>query len=298
MNASATLSLNIFSVDSFIFKCSAVEKACFTGKARLLIVRSNPFKSKKNLNTKAGVKLLCRHISDKQRVLLACNSSDENSFFTKVFPSTVRRKSREAGKTISLPTLFPRGMFKATNCFRDYDCLILTSAGLFTTLEDIGMTLSLLRGKDVSWSEIKNEEDKKPAMHMGRFKDPGLHEIYVKKALGEIQQAIYRSALREGKDVLVVLALPDPYWLMELSKLMALEIVDMDGDENQKKRFTGLYDLYLLDVRQTVSKMDAAAMLGYTNEDAWHNNRRSIELMLSAYFDMKDHHAITRNSTV
>lgn len=291
LNASATVSNSGLKLDTRLFRCPRLERMCLQARCDLLVVKANPFMSKRGPNSLEGMGILKRHICKGDRILVAANSREKSGKFS---ASTVAGEISKYGADNGLDLqvkIFPRGMFRSTNDYREFNAVFLVSAGLFTDLDDLLMTLALKERSDMPIRLIKDVA--RPAMYKGDFKDDRIQEIYMNNAIAEMHQALFRSCLRDGRKVKAVVALPSPTWLAVLRELMNISLKDAVPDKD-KRMFEGFFSLVSMKAGSDIDKRKAAETLGYSGEDPWHTNREHLSDLLLKHFEIKTHKIVRK----
>ncbi len=291
LNATAALSMVRLSGRAKIWKCKDLEKYRNEGKVRLYVIPANPTKSRVKCNTDAGKELLKEHrdsifACDGSMVLLACNREDGGL--------AERLEAELAAEYATMVFKLSRGLLRGTNIAKACTVAFLPSAGFFTTLTDCALHAALETGKDFPWSEVVDSSGN-PRMDRGRFINPVLQEIYMKKTIAEFYQGIYRTAIRDGHDVNVILPLPDADWVTALWDLAPFEIMAVHGGDGRKQRlFKGVAQLLGITGGTLVLKVEVALSLGYSGRQAWKRNRGAILSLIGKYFVEKGRFLIRR----
>lgn len=284
LNATASLSLVEMSGRARIWRCPDLEPCRGEGKVSLYVIPHNPTKSRAERNTTDGLKLMADNAgaivaSDGTWILVACNREDEGR---------ADRVETELKSSFNANVLrLSRGFLRGTNSAKMCTVAFLPAAGFFSTLADCALHAALRTGMDFPWSEVIGA-DGRPRMFHGRFINPLLQDIYMRKTITEFYQGIYRTAVRDGGDVAVVIPLPDADWITALWRLTPFVVAAVHGAGERKHRlFSGIGALLGISGGTKLAKKAMAEMLGYSGAQAWKRNKRIImDLMGEYYADM------------
>ncbi|MCX6986223.1 MAG: hypothetical protein NT118_15960 [Lentisphaerae bacterium] len=281
LNATAALSMVRLSGRARIWQCRDLEKYRSDGKVRLYVIPANPTKTRVLQNTVAGRELLAEHrdiifTGSGVMILLASNADDGGL--------AAGLESELATEYAAMVFRLSRGLLRGTNIAKACTVAFLPAAGFFTTLTDCALHAALETGRDFPWSEVVDICGY-PRMDRGRFINPLLQEIYMKKTITEFYQGIYRTAIRDGGDVSVVLPIPDADWLTALWDLAPFEVMAVHGGNGRKQRmFKGVADLLGITGGTLVGKGEIAVALAYNGGQAWKRNKGAILSLIGKYF--------------
>lgn len=281
LDATAALSLSEFATGACIYTCPDLDNYAMQGTARFYVVVGNPTKSRRDRNTADGLALVDRHGRD-----IFAGGNDIMLPFNRDCADAVARTEQFilAHNGNAKPHRISRGLMRGTNAMRMCTSAFMPAAGFFTSIEDCGLHACLRLRMDMPLSELFLAAGK-PAMHQGRFRNPVVQDIYMRKAITELYQGVYRTAIRDGRDVSIVLAVPDAGWLVPLFQLMRFTVIDaVHRNPRAAKMFKGLSDLVNMKPGTGISKRRAAACMGYTGTDAWKNHKDQITALLEPFF--------------
>lgn len=174
---------------------------------------------------------------------------------------------------------------------------------LFTTVDDCALSSALHYERTFGAGEVYLD-DGPPRMSRGRYHLPYMNEYFAHRGLDELYQALYRSALRNGKDVEAIVVLPDVEWVSLLYRTVmpgfrlagAYQFTD-DGKLITDQQMTGFMELVAMPAGAEVRKRKAAEMLGYHPESGWRENRERIRPWLEPLFDDKGQKLVRRDET-
>ena len=288
LNATAALSLNEFAPGTKIVTCAGLDKYKSEASAQLYVVVGNPTMTRRRKNIKLGMSMIYRNLlpffADGCNVLVPCNASGDEvpaMLATRLIGQAPIEQTGRSGAVHKIS----RGRLRGTNDFRMCTSAFFVAAGFFTSIEDCTLHAVLRTGQDMAWSEVVC--DGMPVMHKGRFRNEVVQDVYMRKVLTEMYQGVYRTAIRDGRDVQVVIALPSADWLVPLRQLMSFVVVDAEHVTTQIiQAFIGLSALMNLEPGTTVGKRDAAAMLGYEGDTGWKDHRDRISSLLEPFFEI------------
>ncbi len=293
LDATAALSLSEFAPTTCIYTCPDLDIYAKQGFAKFYVAVGNPTKTRRVKNIEAGLELMQVHGSEifaAGPVMLPLNRDCDDAI-AHVETGITQCASRH-GLSVQIRKI-SRGLMRGTNAMRDCTSAFMAAAGFFTSIEDIALHACLRQRRDLPWSELRNA-DGSPRMHHGRFTNSVAQDIYMRKAITELYQGIYRSAIRDGRNVSVVLAVPDAGWLLPLWQLMRFTVVDAAHANPQTvQMFTGLSRLVNMSAGATVTKRDAAACLGYPGVDGWKDHKDMLNGLLAQFFQI-NHHGLVR----
>lgn len=272
MDASAEYSL--LRLEWPLFTCKQMKDLADGAVARLGIVVGNPTKSRRIKNISASQASLPALAG--AQVLLVHNATGSEKDRAEI--ATLQQMLMKVARKV-VPV--SRGRLRGGNDYRDLDAIVTVGAGFFDGLEDLMLLAALQRGRTVKADEIWDAAGA-PLMHKSSFQCREVQEIFIRQYIATLYQGLYRTALRNGQPIIAVIALPNVSWLVELRRLMRLELIDVVGDETQRKRMAGFLKL-LADVPsgQGTDKEVVAATLGYKS---FKGNETYITNLLKSFF--------------
>jgi hypothetical protein len=109
-----------------------------------------------------------------------------------------------------------RGRIKGINDAGDCTLANLTAMSLFTTIDDCALYAALAIRRSFPDMPHVFSYHRMPNMPGGRFQVPAMQEYYALSSLDQIYQAIWRTAVRNGRPVEAIVAIPEPAWLVAL----------------------------------------------------------------------------------
>jgi len=111
-----------------------------------------------------------------------------------------------------------RGRIRGSNKAGSCTLAFMSPMPLFTTVEDYALRAALLRRQTLPVNLVHDfgKEGAPPIMSRGRFSIPEMQRVFMLSALGEIQQSVWRAAVRNGVATEVVLVLQDEKWMTVL----------------------------------------------------------------------------------
>ncbi|HCE42811.1 MAG TPA: hypothetical protein DET40_04635 [Lentisphaeria bacterium] len=288
LNATASLSMVRLSGRAKIWRCRELEKYRREGSVSLFIVPANATKSRADRNTAAGLQLLSEHIlaagcEPDTWVLVVANRNDGGR---------ADRVEAALGAEYGLSVFrLSRGLLRGTNAAKQCTIAFLPSAGFFTTLVDCALHVALKQGKDFLWSEVVCH-DGRPRMRKGRFINSKLQDVYMRKSLTEFYQGIFRTAVRDGGSVAVILPLPDAEWVTALWRLTPFKVRAVHGGGRKARLFSGIGTLLDMEAGKPVSKTAVAELLGYK---AWKSSRTVIMKLLKDFYVVSGRNLVRRD---
>lgn len=272
LNATARYSLNKFGNEASIYSCPELRQKHAKAKALLYIVISSQTKSNREYNLQQMQNLTLPAAAE--HILIGQNK--DGAKFTKTAMQLIKNRYPEADIVV-----MPRSAFYGSNDFFKSDLAVLLSTGLFNGIATAALKAALIRTTTITSSEIWDAEGR-PIMHKGRFKCKELQDVFIKGAIADIYQGMFRTSLRAGKSAAIVVALPDVYWLKELSFLTDLTVCDVTGNAITKKHMLGFSKLLEMKHGQRIGKKDVAEVLGYAE---YKNNKKKIWELLEGHFE-------------
>lgn len=210
LNASAQLCPFPYPANLKVYACPDLP-----GNSHLVtlhVVRGTPTQKKEQQNV---------WLSD---VVMAIRSHREFSKHGKVLVATdkdsdlledIKAKIRAAFGNAEIVHL-SRGRIKGENKAGECTLAVLTGMALFTTLDDCALHAALLLRRTYPDEPYVFSKERKPVWTRGGPRVPAIRRYYALRALDEIYQTIYRTAVRNDKPVEAIIAVPSPEWLVLL----------------------------------------------------------------------------------
>jgi len=265
-----------------------------TSQVALTVIRGNPFGSKLEAHLEATLKVLkTTTLGAEHNCTLVCSPKPDDGW-----PEGFLKRLQAALGLQTEIIRLRRGRFRGTNEARECTLAILSTVPFFTNIDDIATSAVLRKGAHLPLAEVFAESKdgvRFPKISQGRFVLPELQELFMLRCLAEIHQALFRSAVRDGKPVDVILVLPDEVWLASLWNLFlpgftvlhAFKIKD-DGDLEADEGMMGMATLLRMEAGEKVGKSEAARLLGYEGRAPWKDNKRALRALLRLFFDGAD----------
>ena len=134
-----------------------------------------------------------------------------------------------------------RGRIKGVNEAGECTLALIAGMSVFTTLDDCALHAALLLRRTFPVEPYVTRAGK-PNMPGGRFLIPAMRQYYALMSLDEIYQTIWRTAVRNDKEVEAIIAVPGPEWLVALWRTVmprfglgeAFMLGDEDKDDDDK----------------------------------------------------------------
>jgi len=238
--------------------------------------------------------------------VLACRPKVQPGCFDETrWPEAFEYNLREILKQGVTLSILDRGQFKGTNKHAEATLVLLTTVPFFTTIADVAMTLALRRGYSLLRRQLYTESGY-PFMSQGRFVLHEFHRLVMLNCLSSLNQALNRSAIRQGNAVDAILCIPDLQTLSLFWRVFrtgfTLETAWSHTVEEgifEASGIKGFIRLVQLSPKEKVCKQDAAALLGYPKNNgdpkrAWPNAREVLIPLLEPFFDIQ-HKVLVRN---
>ena len=108
-----------------------------------------------------------------------------------------------------------RGRIKGSNEAGECTLAMIAGMSVFTTIDDCALHAALLLRRTFP-DQPHVFQAGMPNMRGGRFTIPAMNQYYALRALDEIYQTIWRTAVRNDKPVEAIIAVPGPEWLVAL----------------------------------------------------------------------------------
>mgnify|MGYP003601631145 CR=1 FL=1 len=130
-----------------------------------------------------------------------------------------------------------RGRIKGTNEAGECTLALIAGMSVFTTIDDCALHAALLLRRTFPDQPDVYSKQGMPNMRGGRFVIPAMNQYYALRALDEIYQTIWRTAVRNDLPVEAIIAVPGPEWLVALRRTVMprfdLGEAFMLGDEDE-----------------------------------------------------------------
>jgi hypothetical protein len=292
LNASACVSLNEFSSDTPVLHCSDLDKHRQAGTIEVYAVLSHPTKSKRAGNMFEGCCLLNNYFDEiaheGSAMLLPHNISNEDSGGVNADDAEIRIKTIAEDRNVKLDIYrLSRGFLRGTNRAQHCTSAFFPSTGLFTSVTDIALHVCLRSREDVPWNRFVDSRGA-PLMSGGRFRDKVFQEIYTRKCLSELHQGIFRTGVRCGNDVSVIIAVPSVDWLSILYSLSPFRLCAVTPEDHRHHRLcTAWGALVAMPAGTKLTKKEVAIKLGYTSKTGWKDHKGFILQLLAGHYECK-----------
>ena len=198
-----------------------------------------------------------------------------------------------------------RGRIKGSNKAGKCTLAFISGMSVFTTIDDCALHAALLLRRTFPDQPDVYSKEGLPNMPGGRFAIPAMNQYYALRALDEIYQTIWRTAVRNDEHVEAIIAVPGPEWLVALWRTVMPHFDLGDayeakaeagkieaGGKTLEYAFNFARDLSIDGLRiicsppgQEFDKQQVAEMLGYTGKEAWKGNRKRIMRLLDPFFE-------------
>lgn len=173
---------------------------------RLTVISGNPMQSRIEANVSSGLEALKFLPWRPRNVLVVTAVTDD--------PTDYGDRIRHVFPEVTVMHL-TRGRTRGTNAARTCDLLFLAGLALFTSIPEAAMAAALDLGQTVRAGDLIDDTGK-PAMSAGAFRFAPLQREYMRSALDELYQTLYRGCLRDGLPMDAVIVLPHASWLSGL----------------------------------------------------------------------------------
>jgi hypothetical protein len=310
LNASASLSPFPYPDSMPVLTCPDIPGN--SGLVTLHLVKANPTQTKQNDNVGIGkmAMFLGQRIRLHNKVLVCVNKDSE---VTPAIESQVRGLLYSDNAEI---TVLTRGRIKGVNTAGDCTLALLQGMSLFTGLDDCALHAALHYRRTFPVTPYVLTPDGIPNWPGGRMLVPAMRNYYALRCLDEIYQAIWRTAVRNDRQVEAVIVIPDANWLTALYRtVMPLSVVASAYEAKEETikvkqpdgtsieypadfvfddQLYGIAGLCALPPGTEITKKDMAERLGYTGDDpnttkkvknAWAKNEAAIMDMLGDLFE-------------
>lgn len=275
LDATANYSQNQFALDTMICDCPELLEKYPLPLAKFYIAIGNPTQSRRNPHS---IYLEHMGLPDNLPLDIMIAENHNGKCFTKAAEDTLRRKA-------NINSILPisRGKLRGTNEACHATVAILSTAGIFEGVRSTMLKAALFYDHTIKADEVF-APDGKLLMYKGAFSSIKMQHIYTCNCVSTIYQGLYRTALRRGREITAMIAIPNAAWLRELSKLMRFEVCGVFGDPVTGRRIKGLAELLQLPDGHKMTKQTAAAALGYAG---YKRNKRVILSYLAEGFIIK-----------
>lgn len=288
LNASAGLARTPYPEGLPVFRCP--DLASDGGLVTLHVVRGNPMRSKRDANAGAALEIL-RGIAARREgsvhgdVFVAADGGEGEA-------EKAGAAVREAlGGNVRIVAL-PRGRIRGSNEAGRCTLAVVSPMSLFTSVDDAALSAALAMRRTFPASRLFGK-DGRLRMPGGRFGVPAMREHFALSALDELYQALYRSAVRNGRPVEAVAAVPDPEWLSLLWRTvlpgfrLGAAVTVTKGGAVPDGAMAGLHRLISMRPGEEIAKSEIAQLLGYSERTGWKDrkNRARMRLLLEPFFE-------------
>ena len=317
LNASAQLSPMPYPEHMPVYTCPELKSNSHL--VRLHVVSANPMGTKltTNLQAAAVIGALMPHLRRHQKIFVAVSKDGKGL-------EAVRETLKQGGVEPEL-VVRHRGRIKGINDARECTLAYLPALSLFTTIDDCALHAALILRRTYADIPAVFKEPDILNMARGRITMPAIREYYALTSLDQMYQAIWRTAVRDGKQVEAIVVAPEPEWLVALWKTVmpafvlgdARKIVKPkpadiasyhEGTQAQYKagqidtdRLMALTNspVVFFEADQVMQglqivnappgtefkKTDVGGQFGYTGDQAWKANKKRILSLLSPFFE-------------
>ena len=201
-----------------------------------------------------------------------------------------------------------RGRIKGSNDAGWCTLAFISGMSVFTTIDDCALHAALLLRRTFPDQPDVYSREGMPNMRGGRFAIPAMRQYYALRALDEIYQTVWRTAVRNDKPVEAIIAVPGPEWVLALWRTVmphfdlglaykALTKVEKGkieaGNDTVEYAFDFAMDDAIDGLRiicsppgQEFPKRQIAEMLGYTGKNPWKDNHKRILRLIGPFFDV------------
>ena len=300
LNASALLSPHPYSDNLPVYGCPDLPDNSHLVK--LHVVSGNPMKSKLEQNVWLSDVALWLgprlRPGGHKNVLVATNKESE-------LADDIKAKIEKALPG-SLIVHLTRGRIKGVNEAGECTLAFISGMSVFTTIDDCALHAALLLRRTFPDQPDVYSKKGLPNMPNGRFVIPAMRQYYALRALDEIYQTIWRTAVRNDKPVEAIIAVPAPEWVVALWRTVMphfdLGLAYEAKAEAGKIEAGGKTVEYAFDFAvdgaigglriicsppgQEFEKQQVAEMLGYTGNNPWKENRTRIMRLIGPFFDV------------
>ena len=184
-----------------------------------------------------------------------------------------------------------RGRIRGSNLAGDCTFACLAGLSLFTSIDNVGAAAAIVTGRTIPVTPHVFTRTGTPSMPGGRFRLRIMREIYALSALDELYQTLWRTAVRNGRQVEAVVVVPDAEWLSVLWRTVmpgyrthGVHRADARGFKIDLA-MDGLVYLWGVEPGREFEKQDIARLLGYRGENAWKENGARLRYLLDPFFE-------------
>jgi hypothetical protein len=298
LNASASLAPFPYPSNMPVYGCPDLKGN--SGLVTVHALRANPTKAKQDLTVKLGqVPMAYAEHMRRHRHVLVC--ADKDSERVEAITAQVRGLCGDQAEV----TVLGRGRIKGVNIAGDCTLALLQGLATFTGVNDCALHAALQYRRTFSDAHVYNEHGQ-PLWDSDGMRVPAMRDYYALRSLDEIYQAIWRTAVRNDRQVEAVVVVPDSNWMVALYRTVMPEYViggayrgkagaetftRPDGARETRK-WDWVFDdglngcgVILMQPGQEIAKTALAQALGYKGEDAWEKNKSKIMGLLGDFFE-------------
>ena len=315
LNASARLSPNAYPENMPVYACPDLPESSHL--LTIHVVGHNPTKARQADNIKLSKMLLhyAPNLRDHKSVFVATDKGQGSA-------RKIEAQLRELHGADAKITVLSRGRIKGSNEAGDCTLAYLTGMAFFTTLTDCALraTLQIRR----TFPDVPVIFKKKDQLNWssGTPCFPVLRNIYALRALDEIYQTIWRTAVRNDRRADAIIAVPDPEWLTALWRTVAprfnmgnaykakhgLRVVPVyDNPPSTERTNIEYVSLGLIaDQRMeglcvvntppgaVLTKTLVTNTFGYFGQRPWEKNSQTLRRLLDPFFEDTKHKTLVR----
>ena len=284
LNASAQLSLSRYPDTIPVYRCADLRPNGY--RVGLHVLAGNPMQAKEERHVETAsqiIRLICRERTHKA-ALLATDRTDRHS---EPLANAILASFGPDTKVIRMS----RGQIRGRNTAGDCTFACLAAMSLFSTLDNIALLATLMVGRTVPVTpHVLNKHDR-PAMSGGRFQWKMLREVFALSALDELYQTLWRTAVRNDREVEAIVVMPDAEWISLLWRTVmpGFHVYAVHKADERGFRLdlamSGLAYLMGVEPGREFEKQDIAKLLGYKGQNAWKDNAERIGRLLDSFFE-------------
>lgn len=280
---------------------------------KLHVVSGNPMKSKLEENVllaDAALWLGPRlRPGGHRKVLMATNKDSE-------LADDIKAKIEKALPGAEIVHL-TRGRIKGVNDAGECTLAFIAGMSVFTTIDDCALHAALLLRRTFPDQPDVYSREGPPNMPNGRFVVPAMRQYYALRALDEIYQTIWRTAVRNDEHVEAIIAVPGPEWLVALWRTV-MPHFDLGmaykaeaeagkikaGGETVEYAFDFTVDGSIDGLRiicsppgREFTKEQIADGFGYAGKNPWKDNQRRIMRLIGPFFEKGSTNRVLRRKS-
>ena len=236
LNASAQLCPFPYPANLKVYSCPDLPDN--SGLVKLHVVRGTPTQKKEEQNvwlSDVVMGIRSRLEFSKHEMVLVATDKESDLL------EDIQAKIRAAFGNAEIVHL-SRGRIKGKNEAGKCTLAVLTGMALFTTLDDFALHAALLLRRTYPDEPHVFTKERNPAWTRGGPRLPAIRRYFALRSLDELYQTIYRTAVRNDKEVEAIIAIPSPEWLVLLWETvmprfqlgLALRLGDEDKGEYEK----------------------------------------------------------------